>query len=508
MDKLLLLIGVTFLLGLGIFLDVTAKEDVIPSWIKNPTGWWTDGKIDDSSFVEGIQWLVKEGIIEIPQTPKGGINGTDKIPVWIKNTAKSWSEDQLGDTEFLNALGFLANEGILKIQSDDMTKELTKSKHDPSDDDMQLKTPAIVKANNKFSLSFYNKVAPDTDENIFFSPFSISTVFSVIYEGTEGKTSEEISDVFGFVIDHSKRRLAFKNLLEDSTQNSNYTLQMANALWIAQEFQPSSSYVDVAKTYYESEVNNVDFVSDEGVHAINEWVKEKTENKIQKLLDLGSTNENTRLVVTNAIYFNGTWLNQFPKESTSDADFKISSEEVVKTKMMYLPPTILNYTENEHLEVLELPYKGDKISMLVFLPKKVDGINELEESLTMTNISEWQNDLSEKNIAVFLPKFTLDTNYDLKKTLQQMGVKTAFDPKEADFGKITNSEDLYIEFAIHKAFVDVNEVGTEAAAATGIGVSVTSAPPTFNADHPFIFIIQDNETRNILFMGRVMNPSS
>jgi serpin B len=482
----------------------TAQAEDVPDWVKNNAKWWADGSIDDNSFVQGIQFLIKEGIMKIPPTTQGSGIETNEIPSWIKNTAKFWAEENISDTEFINALQYLVKEGILVIPSDG-----PESKEYPSisDDKEYIYSSAIVEANNQFSFEFYNQVATDNDENVFFSPLSVSTAFAVAYEGTRGETAEEISDVFGFQTNDSERRSSFKNIIKN-LNDPDFTLNIANALWLAQDFKPLSSYVETSKTYYESEINTVDFVSDEGVHTVNEWVKEKTENKIKQLLSPGSTDDNTRLVITNAIYFKGTWVNPFNEERTRDADFKINSDQTVQTPMMFLGPTTLNYTENEQLEILELPYKGYRLSMLILLPKEVDGIHSLEESFTLNNFSEWKKELSEKHMAVFLPKFTFDTDYNLKRSLQNMGIKAAFDQYEADFGGITETEDLYIAFAIHKAFVDVNEVGTEAAAVTGIGVSATSVPPTFNADHPFIFIIQDNETGNILFMGRVINPSS
>ena len=428
------------------------------------------------------------------------------IPSWIKNTAKFWVEGNVSDIEFINALQYLINENILEIPSElESIEDLI-----ISEDKKKIESSATIDANNQFAFTFYNQVTSDNNENVFFSPLSVSTAFAVVYEGAKGKTSEEISKVFGFQTNDSERRSSFKNIIKNLNEpDSQYALNIANAIWLAQDFKPISDYVETSKIYYESEVNTVNFISDEGVHTINGWIKDKTENKIKQLLSPGSTNESTRLVITNAIYFNGTWVYPFEKERTRDSEFKINSDQTIQTPMMYLPPTTLNYTETEQLEILKLPYHGDTLSMFILLPKDIDGIYSLEESFTLNNFSEWKKEISERHMAVFLPKFTFETDYDLKKSLQNIGIKTAFDKHNADFGKITQIEDLYIAFAIHKAFVDVNEAGTKAAGVTGIGVSAAvSVQPTFNADHPFIFIIQDNKTGNILFMGRMMNPSS
>ncbi len=373
---------------------------------------------------------------------------------------------------------------------------------------IQIRTSTnVIDANNQFAVDFYSQVANNNDDNLFFSPWSISTAAAIVYEGARGNTADEMRIVFEFPKDNLQRRAEFASILDDLNEpDAKYKLQVANALWIANEFEPLQEYVDTAKNYYDSEVRNVNFISEEGVNTINEWVKDKTEEKIQKIFEPGSTDGTWRLAVTNAIYFKGLWENQFSKDRTIDRDFEINSETKVIVPMMHLSPNALNYTENEQIEILEMPYQGNKTSMLILLPKNVDGINSLDESLTIENLSQWKSSLSERHMAVILPKFTLETEYDLKKKLLDMGIKDAFDPNNADFSGITELESLVISKAIHKAFVDVNEEGTEAAAVTGFGMEATSVPPTFNANHPFVFIIQDTETGNILFMGRMINP--
>ncbi|MGI0040791.1 MAG: serpin family protein, partial [Nitrosopumilaceae archaeon] len=225
-------------------------------------------------------------------------------------------------------------------------------------------------------------------------------------------------------------------------------------------------------------------------------------------LEEGSTDELTRLIITNAIYFNGEWTYPFSPDWTRESDFHTSKDKTVKVSMMDLNVRELNYTQNQLLEILELPYKGEKISMLILLPKEIEGLESVEEVLTADKLSQWRENLSETHIAVLLPKFTAETKYDLKDSLQNMGMNIPFDEFNADFSGINETERLYIDQAVHKAFVNVYELGTEAAAATGLEVRATSGPPaTFAADHPFIFIIQDTQTGNILFMGKVVDPT-
>lgn len=372
----------------------------------------------------------------------------------------------------------------------------------------------IPSANNKFAMNFYSQISENTSENIFFSPVSIFTAFAVTYEGAQGDTASEIQQMFGFQTDAQKRKINFQSMLKEF-QNTGFMdmgtpeheLQMANALWVADHFEPKQDYIDTAKTYYDSRVDKVDFVSNAGVETINNWVREQTQDKIDRLLEDDSTDELTAFVITNAIYFKGEWVHKFTPEFTRQADFHISEKETVKVQMMDLDKPILNYAENDLLQIIQLPYKGDRVSMLVLLPKEVDGIQSLEENLNLENLSDWKDSLEENMVGVYLPKFTSNTEYDLKGNLQQMGMQIPFASNMADFGGITEKQ-IYIDKAVHKAFVRVDEAGTEAAAATGITGRLQSGPPnTFRADHPFIFIIQDDSDGNILFMGKVVDPS-
>lgn len=361
----------------------------------------------------------------------------------------------------------------------------------------------IVDASNQFAIDFYSQVTADKEENVFFSPWSISTAFAIAYEGARGNTADEMSDAFGFVRDDEERRTAFASIHKDLNQkDARYKLSVANALWLAENFEPFEEYVNIAKTYYDSEVETVNLAGD-GIDIINDWVKAKTEDKIEEILVPGSLTAKTRMVITNAVYFNGTWVMPFDESDTREEDFIVNAKKTVTVPMMS-QTLFFNFTDNEQLQILELPYEGDRLSMLILLPNDMDGIKSLEESLTAQKISQWKNDLFERKLQVQMPKFTMETDYDLIPGLKNLGIHDAFGP--ADFTGISNSG-LYIDKAIHKAFVDVNEKGTEAAAATAI-VMAESAPPSFRADHPFIFIIQDNETGIILFIGKVVDPTA
>lgn len=367
----------------------------------------------------------------------------------------------------------------------------------------------VIDSNNRFALKFYSEIAKGSDENIFFSPWSIATAFAIAYEGASDDTAQEIRTVFEFPQDDIVRRSLFQSIQNDlNADSSDYSLNTANALWVKENYEIKQDYIDTAKSYYGSQVDNVDFVSDDGVNKINNWVRSKTQNRIEKILEPGSTDELTRLVITNAIYFKGEWLYPFSPDWTEERDFHVTAEKTVKVPMMDLDDRKLYYTQNSLAEILELPYKGERISMLVLLPRETDGLATLEQNLTPQKLSQWRKDLSETQIAVFLPKFTAGIKYNLKTSLQNMGMKTPFDRLEADFSGINDTERLYIDDAVHKAFVNVYELGTEAAAATSVEIRTTSGPPTtFRADHPFIYVILDKKTGQILFMGRVVDPT-
>ena len=368
----------------------------------------------------------------------------------------------------------------------------------------------VIGANNQFAINFYSHVSQQNDENIFFSPWSISTAFAIAYEGSRDKTAQEIQQVFGFPTDYEDRTLEFQTAIRYlNPDDVPYQLSVANALWLAEMFDPFQEYVETATTYYGSEVSTVDFVSNDGVGKINAWVEEKTNDKIKNILAPGSTNEDTRLAITNAIYFKGNWVTQFNETDTRDESFWITPTEEVQVPLMRLKSITFNHTQTENLQILKMPYEGDRLSMLVLLPNERDGLPELEGSLSVENLNQWNEELRENKVHVLMPKFKLETKYNLIAPLSDMGMPVPFTKGSANFEGIAPIS-LFISQAVHKAFVDVNEEGTEAAAATVIVISTESEGPripVFMADHPFVFLIQDDSTGNILFIGRVIDPT-
>ncbi len=371
-------------------------------------------------------------------------------------------------------------------------------------------TQEVVDANNQFALELYTELSKNGKENIFYSPYSISAALAMTYEGAKGETKDEIKSVFHFPED-SILRPNFAKIYNDINKNEeDYELRTGNALWVQKDYPFLEDYINIVVKYYGGKASNLDFVkeTEKSRQTINSFIEEQTNNKIKDLIPKGILDSMTRLVLTNAIYFKGTWQWEFNPKDTEAVDFKITPTDIVKVPMMYMKPekAKFNYADLEDLQILELPYKGEKISMLILLPK--DNLEDIQP-LTIEKLKEWKSQMKEETLdEIYLPKFEFDTKYFMKEILSDMGMPTAFGT-DADFSGMDGTKSLYIKEVIHQAYVKVDEKGTEAAAATGVVMELTSIMPKniFRADHPFIFIIQQNDTGNILFLGRVNDPT-
>jgi serpin B len=375
---------------------------------------------------------------------------------------------------------------------------------------------SVVDANKKFALNLFLRLCRDAQyscKNLFFSPFSISSSLAIIFEGARGSTADEIRTVFFFPDDDNQRRLEYEQLCRDTGQeNSRSILKTANALWAEKTCPFLTEYVNTARRYYHAHAMNLDFRNQAEISrvTINKWVEDQTDNKIRDLISRGAIDHATRLVITNAVYFKGTWKKPFDRNNTRQDVFYVTHEETVPVRMMQNTDQY-NYTETVDLQVLGIPYaKGSEkqISMLVLLPKMYN-LASIEELLTVRKLSELGNALTSREVHVMVPKFRLETRYDLSTTLASMGMPAAF-TDQADFSGMSGEKNLFIKTVIHKAFLDVHEEGTEAAAATGEGWEMAPPDPepvpVFYANHPFLCIIQENKNENILFIGRVSNP--
>lgn len=371
-------------------------------------------------------------------------------------------------------------------------------------------TQEVVDANNQFALELYTELSKNGKENIFYSPYSISAALAMTYEGAKGETKDEIKSVFHFPED-SILRPNFAKIYNDINKNEeDYELRTGNALWVQKDYPFLEDYINIVVKYYGGKASNLDFVkeTEKSRQTINSFIEEQTNNKIKDLIPKGVLDYLTRLVLTNAIYFKGTWQWEFNPKNTEEVDFKITPTDIVKVPMMYMKPekAKFNYADLEDLQILELPYKGEKISMLILLPK--DNLEDIQP-LTIEKLKEWKSQMKKETLdEIYLPKFEFDTKYFMKEILSDMGMPTAFE-MDADFSGMDGTKSLYIKEVIHQAYVKVDEKGTEAAAATGVVMELTSIMPKniFRADHPFIFIIQQNDTGNILFLGRVNDPT-
>lgn len=372
---------------------------------------------------------------------------------------------------------------------------------------------AVVRDNTNFALSLYHELKGE-DGNLFFSPHSISTALAMTYAGARGNTEKEMAQTLHFTLAQEVLHPAFASIettLNEIQKKGDIQLAVANALWPQKDFLLRKEYLNLIKKHYGASITPLDFknATEKARQIINNWVEDKTKEKIKDLIPKGLLDQLVRLVLTNAIYFKGNWESQFDKDLTKEAPFYLLSGETVKTPMMHQKHEF-GYAEHKDLQVLKMPYIGDDLSMLVLLPKKPDGLKDLEEKVTKDNLKKWREKMFEREIIVFFPKFKMTSRFSLANTLSSMGMPEAFSGK-ADFSGMTGTRELFISDVIHKAFIAVDEQGTEAAAATAAVMKLAGVPPpppVFKADHPFLFLICDNITGSILFMGRVLNPSA
>jgi serpin B len=380
----------------------------------------------------------------------------------------------------------------------------------------------VVDANNRFASELYtqlDKNPVNSGKNVFFSPFSISTVLALAYEGARGTTADQIQAVFHYPTDNNTRRSEYATLIASLNDgNSGYTLRAANALWAEKTYRFLPEFAGIAQNYYDAKTINLDFVRQPEIsrNTINKWVEDKTNDKIKDLLPAGSITPDTKLVITNAVYFKGTWVKQFAKDETKDDKFFISPGNSADVRMMQRTDedATFNYAETGGIQVLEMPYthsSGKELSMIIILPGLNTSLAATESTLSGSGLSDLKSSLRPQRVRVYFPKFRMETDYSLSGDLTEMGMPDAFS-NDADFSGMDGTRNLVISDIVHKAYIDVNEEGTEAAAATGgVFTSKSIFPeqpvPVFRADHPFIFFIQDRDTGAVLFIGRLMNPA-
>ncbi|KAJ7338473.1 hypothetical protein JRQ81_012353 [Phrynocephalus forsythii] len=377
---------------------------------------------------------------------------------------------------------------------------------------------SLAVASGNFTLELFKKLNQSSQgKNIFFSPWSISSALALVYLGARKNTATQIAEE----PDPSRDEIvhmAFQELIFEINQpRTTYLLKTANRIYGEETFNFIREYLQLAKKYYHVEPKSVDFLRDaeQARNQINSWVEEQTDNRIKNLLPKGAIDSRTVLVLVNAVYFKGKWEKTFEKENTTEKSFRLSKIQTKPVQMMFLSDTFpAFYVETLRVYILELPYVNNDLSLFILLPEDITdestGLELLEKELTYERLSIWTSpEMMEKTkVEVYLPRIKLEESYDLKTTLSSMGIKDAFNQSQANFSGMSAKNDLVLSEVFHKSFLEINEEGTEAAAATAAVISKRSAEPALKiaADHPFLFFIRHNKTKNILFFGRFCAP--
>ena len=373
--------------------------------------------------------------------------------------------------------------------------------------------PALIRGNTEFAVDLYRRQAAQQNGNIFFSPYSISTAMAMVDVGARGATASEIEKGMRFPFNGKRLAQAWTAVLDDINKHkTGFDLLTANALWAARGIQFRSTYLATARGEFGARIETLDFAhAAEAARArINKWVSEATREKIRELIGQGMLGPDTLLVLTNAIYMKAKWADPFPKAGTDQNGKFHAPGGDVTAPLMHITGTF-PFFRGEGVRILELPYTGPELSMLVVLPETNSGLAAIEKDLTPEKIQAWQVKLAPANVSVTFPRFTSEMSLDLGDALQAMGVRRAFGIGAPDFSGMSEKEKLAISRVIHKARVDVDEEGTEAAAATAViavrSTAIRQPPPElFVADHPFLFLIRRNGSNSVLFLGRLMKP--
>nr|XP_008507435.1 PREDICTED: LOW QUALITY PROTEIN: serpin B4-like [Equus przewalskii] len=388
---------------------------------------------------------------------------------------------------------------------------------------------SLSEANTHFALDLFQQFKKSEKGNIFYSPLSITSALAMTYLGAQGNAALQMGKVLHFnkVADNTREGSAttqveklgnvhdqFQKLLTELMKPTDaYELSIANRLYGEKKFQFQQEYVENVKKFYLAGVESADFINaaEESRKKINSWVESQTNGKIKDLLPYGSLSS-AILVLVNAVYFKGQWDEKFDKKRTVEEKFWLNKDTSKSVQMMKQTRSF-NFTDLEDMQakILEMPYNGKDLSMILLLPNEVDGLKKLEEKLTAEKLIEWTStqNMSKRLVNLYLPRFKLEESYELKDIMMSLGMLDAFSPQDADFSGMTGSRGLAVSKIRHKSFVEVNEEGTEAAAATAIVLvtaTSTSSYESFHCDHPFLFFIKHNKTNSILFLGRVSSP--
>lgn len=377
---------------------------------------------------------------------------------------------------------------------------------------------AISSSNTAFALELFRTVSQKNPTgNIFMSPLSISSALAMVYLGAKGATAAQMARALSFSPGENVHA-DFQALNADiNSPSASYILKLANRLYGEKTAKFLPTFLEATQKYYQADLKAVDFIGapEECRVEINSWVEQQTESKIKDLLKPGTVTPMTRLALVNAIYFKGNWLNRFDERNTQEMPFKINQKETKPVQMMYQRKKLpYAYIPEHDLQILELPYVDEELSMVILLPKlSADGSDpllKLEKALTQEKLSEWtkrENMDIHTDIVIHLPKFKLEEDYELTDPLSKLGMTDVFSEAKADLSGMNGEGGLFLSMVAHKAFVEVNEEGTEAAAATAGMIALCMLREVeFKADHPFLFFIKHNKTESIVFLGKLSSP--
>jgi len=378
----------------------------------------------------------------------------------------------------------------------------------------------LIEGNSAFAFQLYQALREE-EGNLFYSPYSISLALAMTYAGANGETAQQMADTLQFLLDQERLHPAFNWLDAELAKRGEgaqgkdgegFRLNIVNAIWGQKDYEFLSDFLDVLAENYGAGLRILDFITEAEKCrvTINDWVSDQTEGRIEDLIPPGTISDLTRLVLTNAIYFNAAWAYPFIKDATADGPFYLLAGGQVTVPMMRQTESF-GYADGEGYQAIELPYDGGELSMVILLPE-AGTFETFEKGLQAQQVDAIIGDLQGIRVTLTMPRFEFDSEFGLTDTLDWMGMPIAFSPDEADFSGMTGNRELFISDVIHKAFVAVDEAGTEAAAATAVVVGTTSIPVEppvqVTIDRPFIFLIRDVETGAILFVGRVLNPST
>ena len=374
---------------------------------------------------------------------------------------------------------------------------------------------AATRSGNEFALDLFGRL--DKKSNLFFSPLSISSALTMTYAGARGQTAAEMAKVLHFTLDNQHLHPAFAALVwqvQGGGEQRGYRLNIANSLWGDANARFQADFLQLMTDNYIAGLQQVDFRKTEDArHQINAWVARQTADKIEELIQANDIAEDTRLVLVNAIYFKGLWQHAFETGNTREQPFHVAPSEQLSTPMMHQTAAFGYFADKaDSFQLLEMTYKDSELSMVVLLPRRADGLASFEKEVTVDALMNWLRQVERRRVRVTLPKFQMRRRLDLAAALRALGMQAAFEPSGADFSGMTGDRPLFVSKVVHEAWLDVDEKGAEAAAATGVAYKKSDEPsePTadFRADHPFLFLLRDKRSGSILFLGRLSNPKS